>query len=124
MSITRISGRSALSFLASSGPDDRLVQFTRSLEDTFQQDEIGDVEVPNGDTVSSYFLNYFNEFLHWLFPLTITCKYAAVSSCRRRRVRSPVMEDAALVVRVMQLRAIRTVAFAGQKKNLSRPQHA
>jgi hypothetical protein len=68
MSITRISGRSALSFLASSGPDDRLVQFTRSLEDTFQQDEIGDVEVPNGDTVSSYFLNYSMSFFIGCFP--------------------------------------------------------
>ena len=46
----------------------RHVQLTRSLEDTFQQDEIRDVEVPNGDTVSSCFLNYFNEFLHGCFP--------------------------------------------------------
>jgi hypothetical protein len=45
----------------------RHVQFMRSLEDTFQQDEIGDVEVPNGDTVFSCFLYYFNEFLHRLF---------------------------------------------------------
>ena len=30
---------------------DRHVQFMRCMEDTFQQDEIGNVEVPNGDTV-------------------------------------------------------------------------
>jgi hypothetical protein len=30
---------------------DRHVQFTRCVKDTFQQDEIGNVEVPNGNTV-------------------------------------------------------------------------
>jgi hypothetical protein len=30
---------------------DRHVQFMRCMEDTSQQDEIGNVEVPNGDTV-------------------------------------------------------------------------
>jgi len=34
----------------------------RCLEDTFQEDEIGNVEVPNGDTAFSCFLYYFNEF--------------------------------------------------------------
>ena len=45
----------------------RHFQFTRSFEDTFQQDEIGDVEVPNGNIVSSRFPHYFNEFLHGCF---------------------------------------------------------
>jgi len=30
---------------------DRHVQFMRCMEDTSQQDEIGNVDVPNGDTV-------------------------------------------------------------------------
>jgi hypothetical protein len=30
---------------------DRHVQFMRCMEDTFQRDEIGGVEVPSGDTV-------------------------------------------------------------------------
>jgi len=30
---------------------DRHVQFIRCMEDTFQQDELGNVEVPNGETV-------------------------------------------------------------------------
>ena len=34
----------------------RHFQFTGSFEDTFQDDEIGDVEVSNRDTVSSCFL--------------------------------------------------------------------
>ena len=42
-----------LPFSLRSANDNRHVQFTRSFEDTFQQDQIGDVEVPNGDTVSS-----------------------------------------------------------------------
>jgi len=45
----------------------RHVQFTRSLEDAFQQDEISDVEVPDGGTASSCFVNYFNKFLHSCF---------------------------------------------------------
>jgi hypothetical protein len=39
-------------------------------------------------------------------------------------MRSGVTEDAALVVVVMQLGAIRTFASTGQQKNLSRRQHA
>jgi hypothetical protein len=35
-----------------------------------------------------------------------------------------VAEDAPFVIVVMQLRAIRAVAFTGQKKNLCRRQHA
>src|ERR1700723_1034554 len=67
-----------LPFSFRSANHNRHLQFTRSLKDTFQQDEIGDVEVPNGDTVSSCFLNYFNKFLHWLSPRTIMCKHAAI----------------------------------------------
>jgi len=50
----------------------------RCLEDTFQQDEIGDVEVPNGDTAFSRFLYYFNEFLHRLFRSTIMRKQTTI----------------------------------------------
>jgi hypothetical protein len=45
----------------------RHVQRMRRFEDTFQQDEICDVEVPNGHTVSPRFLNYLNEFFHGCF---------------------------------------------------------
>ena len=67
-----------LPFSLRSANHNRHFQLTRSFEDTFQQDEIGDVEVPNGDTVSSCFLHYFNEFLHGCFPRTIICKPAAI----------------------------------------------
>ena len=64
-------------FSLRSANDDRHVQFTCSFEDTFQQDEIGYVEVPNGDTVSSRVLHYFNEVLHWLFSRQLICNPAA-----------------------------------------------
>src|SRR5580700_3341272 len=66
-----------LPFSPRSANDNRHVQFTSSFEDAFQQDEIGDVEVPNGDAISSRILNYFNEFLHWFFSRQVTCKPAA-----------------------------------------------
>jgi hypothetical protein len=60
---------------------------------------------------------------HQALSFDRSCASKLPSSCRRRRVRSRVAEDAAFVVVVMQLRAIRTVAFTGQKKNLSGRQH-
>src|SRR5579871_6353377 len=70
-------GSRKLPFPLRSANDNRHVQFTRSFEDTFQQDEVGYVEVPNGDTVSSRVLNYFNEVLHWLLSRQVMCNPAA-----------------------------------------------
>ena len=39
-----------------SADQNRHFQFTGGFEHTFQQDEIGDVEVANGDTIPSGFL--------------------------------------------------------------------
>src|SRR5216683_1128715 len=54
----------------------------------------------------------------------VSSRMARCLCCRRCWVRSRVAEDAALVVVVMQLRTIRAFALTGQKKNLSRRQHA
>ena len=60
-------------------------------------------------------------FQSWLSPLVVVTFPPAVLPAPAR---SGVAEDAAFVIVVMQFRAIRTFAFTGKKKNLSRCQHA